>query len=215
MNCEEFRAGLLADEFGSEVSPHLAACPSCRRNFPDLVRLKVILANPLVWEVPTPELADRVVSLISGQARPVRQRRTWLVRAVAAVCAAAAVVALLIGFGTIADKPDWSVDLIATHDAPLAMAVIDGWNTSAGTRMELRVQGLSPSGASGFYEVWLTAPDGRHVSAGSFRGDGVVDLWVGVERRDYPRIWITLEPTDEDLRPSQTVVFDVVGESYH
>jgi hypothetical protein len=105
------------------------------------------------------------------------------------------------------DRADWSVELVAEASFGDATAVVDGWNTDAGTRMEVAVEGIPSTGDNGYYEVWMTAPNGEHVSAGTFRSSGTITVWSGVTRRDYPRIWITFE-SDGDPAPSREVVFD-------
>ena len=73
--------------------------------------------------------------------------------------------------------------------------------------MLLAVNGLDPAPDGYIYEFWLS--DGpRYVSAGTFRAGGVVELWVGVSRRDFPRMWVTLEPIDTDAGPSSATVLD-------
>jgi len=57
------------------------------------------------------------------------------------------------------------------------------------------------------WELWLTS-EAVHVSAGTFTAAGDVELWVGVARRDYPRLWVTLEPVDEDESLSGLNVLD-------
>jgi hypothetical protein len=48
------------------------------------------------------------------------------------------------------------------------------------------------------------------VSAGTFTSlDEPVELMVGVHRSDYPRLWVTLEPIDEEPYPSSVVLFDI------
>ena len=105
------------------------------------------------------------------------------------------------------DDADWSVELAATTPYSGATAVVDGWNTDTGTRMEVEVTGIPATAGTGYYEVWMTAPSGEHVSAGTFRSSGTITVWSGVTRKAFPRIWITLE-TDGDPAPTGEIVFD-------
>jgi hypothetical protein len=75
--------------------------------------------------------------------------------------------------------------------------------------MVLLVEGLEPAPAGHYYEIWMTAPDGRHVSAGTFQGSGRVTASAGVRRSEFPRIWITLEEVGGDLGPSPETYFDM------
>ncbi|MGF1667627.1 MAG: anti-sigma factor [Acidimicrobiia bacterium] len=104
--------------------------------------------------------------------------------------------------------PDWQVQLVATDNAPVAQAFAQGWQTAEGTRIRLEIEGLTAAGDDAYYEIWLTAADGRHVSGGTFSGPGLVETSIGVARQDFPRVWITREVTDDDLGPSSVVVFD-------
>src|SRR5690606_28193477 len=104
--------------------------------------------------------------------------------------------------------PDWAMDLEAMPAAPGASARVRGWNMDHGTRMVFEVDGLDPTGPDAYYEIWLTAPDGRHVSAGTFRMSGRFEVMAGVRRSDFPRIWITRERADDDPGPFSETVFD-------
>jgi len=75
--------------------------------------------------------------------------------------------------------------------------------------MVLEVWGLDPADDGSYYELWLTAPDGRHVSAGTFRDSGRFEVVAGVRRSDFPRIWVTLEPADDDPGPTSRTVLDL------
>lgn len=209
MTCDEVRGFLLAGEVTGPVSAHLASCPGCRAATPELDRLREHLRHPLLWEVPPDDLAGRVVAAVSrDKAAPPSWSRTPRRRAAVAVAALALVVAgVAIGI-RVGGAPDWRVVLAPTEDAPAAVATVAGWNTPEGTRMVLDVSGLPGLGPGEYYEVWLTAPDGRHVSAGSFRDSGSVTVWAGVRRADFPRIWVTVEPADDDLSPSGVTVLD-------
>jgi hypothetical protein len=74
--------------------------------------------------------------------------------------------------------------------------------------MVLDITGIGDAPTGFYYEIWMTAKDGRHISAGTFNGSGRVTAFAGVRRADYPRIWITLEAADDDLGPSPETYFD-------
>jgi hypothetical protein len=98
--------------------------------------------------------------------------------------------------------------MVSTAEAGNGAVVVQGWLTGQGTRMVLDVSGIEEASPGTYYEIWLTGPDGRHVSAGTFKGPGRVTAFAGVRRADFPRIWITLEPVDGELGPSSTTYFD-------
>ncbi|CAN5842959.1 hypothetical protein BH23ACT5_BH23ACT5_23790 [soil metagenome] len=123
--------------------------------------------------------------------------------------AGAAVLTVVVALGVWFDsRPDWTIELVAGPDAGSAAATVRGWNTDSGTRMVLDVDGVAVAPADAFYEVWLSAPDGRRVSAGTFRSPGRIHVTAAVSRADYPRVWVTQEPTVDDETSYQTTVFD-------
>lgn len=210
MNCDEFRAAVLAGEENPETDLHEKSCASCHAQGADLRLALASLSDPGLWEEPSPELALQVEDLVRNAARgsaPTGGRvpRRWLsVAAIAVVIAAIGAFALVV---TRAEAPDWDVALPATDLAPNAVATVAGWNEVSGTRMLLTVAGLDPAPDGFIYEFWLS--DGPlHISAGTFRSGGEIELWSGVSRGDFPRLWITLEPIDEDESPSPHTVLD-------
>lgn len=208
MNCDEFRATVLAGEEDGSTAAHLDSCPACRSQTASLRGMRDVLSEPIVWEEPSPELGSQVAALVGSvhrTAAPERpgRSRLWLV-AVAAVVLAVVSGSFVLAGGS---GPDWEAALPATDRAPNAVAVVRGWNEAAGTRMVLDVEGLAPAPDGYVYEFWLS--DGpRHISAGTFRSGGQVELWAGVFRANYPRLWVTLEPLDEDESPSPETLLD-------
>ncbi len=92
-------------------------------------------------------------------------------------------------------------------DAGTGGGVIQGWNESTGTRVVLDIEGLAPAPPGSVYELWFTRDD-VHVSAGTFTGPGEVELWVGVSRGAFPRLWVNLEPIVGDESRSGFTVLD-------
>lgn len=214
MSCEEVRAALLAGANNDVISAHLAGCRACRAEQPVIGRLRTVLSSPSLWEEPSPDLEDRIISTLQNQRRehdPSRSRAdSHRIRRAAAATAVAVVVAA-VGVGLTAigpGPPDWSLDLAVVEPELGATALIDGWATDTGTRMVLEIAGIEEAPSGHYYEIWLTAPDGRHVSAGTFSGPGTITAFAGVRRADFPRVWITLESEDGDLGPSRETYFD-------
>ena len=179
---------------------------------PFLDATRVSLADPVLWESPPTDGVDRLLASISSTTRanvPTRGRRRWFVPSYAA----AAVVLLAVAATTIAilrptDDADWQVALVPLSAFPDAVASVEGWNTDTGTRMRITIEGIDDLADGGFYEVWMTSPDGQHISAGTFRSAGTIDTWSAVRRADFPRLWITLESFDGDPSPSAQTVLD-------
>jgi hypothetical protein len=166
----------------------------------------VSLSDGALWE-PSPDLEDDVMASAVGTSR-VPSAGTggrWWLAAAAVVVAVAAVGTLT--YRAIRPSPDWSVTLAATDLAPGATASIDGWNETGGTRVRLDIDGLPPAPDGYFYELWFSEGP-LHISAGTFRATDGVEMWTAVRRSDFPRLWITLEPIDDDESPSPDTVLD-------
>ena len=208
MKCDSARAAYLAGEAANEHLDHLQSCVSCRSLAADLETTRRVLDLDAVWEEPGADLEERVVTLISGTRRDERQksfgRAGWLAgaAAVAAVLVTAGVIAATRGSG-----PDWEVALPGTEAAPNATGVVSGWNEPAGTRLVFDIDGLEPAPVGSVYEVWFSR-QAVHISAGTFTTEGRIEMWTGIARADYPRIWITLETLDTDESPSVYTMMD-------
>lgn len=208
MRCEDAQAWFLAGERTEQVDRHLAGCPTCRIERRGLELIAAGLADPVTWEEPGPDVENLVLAEIERLAHPAASGRRGGRAAVLSGIAAVLVVIVLVAAFALSDRPDWSTDLVALPAAPGAAARVDGWLTAEGTRMRFDVSGLPAAAPDRYYEIWLSAEDGTHVSAGSFRSSGTIEVFIGVARSEYPRVWITLEETDDDLGPSGVTVLD-------
>jgi hypothetical protein len=208
MNCEEARAGYLAGDDDERIALHMEGCAACRSRVAALAAARTSLSDPALWEEPSPQLADQVIGLIAGSPRAETDApRRW---AVPVLVAAMLVAVAALGVTSILAAPDWEVDIPGTEIAPQASATVSGWNTDTGTRMRLETAGLDEAPEGYVYEFWMSEGP-LHVSAGTFRSAGEVDLWAGVRRADYPRLWITLEKVGDYAGPSSHTVLDVVS----
>lgn len=208
MNCDEFRALFLAGEDGAGTAAHLEQCSACRSSRHDLEAGRIVLTDPATWEEPPPELAAQVIGLIAGNQSRAATRLGRLERWVRPIAAAAIVVIAAGLYGLLrTPPPDWEVAMPGTDLAPLAMSNIAGWNTESGTRMVVTIDGLDPAPTGYVYEFWLSQGP-LHISAGTFSAGGEIALWTGVTRADFPRLWVTLEPLDDDEAPSTHTVLD-------
>lgn len=208
MNCDEFRAQYLAGEDDNATGAHLAGCAACRSHRAELEIGRRALMDPAIWEVPPPELEGQVIALITrNQPRntPGTRRLERWVRPLAAAAVVVVAVGLYGVFRT--PSPDWEVAMPGTELAAQATSTVSGWNTDSGTRMLVAVEGLDPAPAGYVYELWLSQGP-LHISAGTFAAGGEIELWSGVSRADFPRLWVTLEPLDEDESPSAHTVLD-------
>ena len=206
MNCDDFRAAHLAGQEDPEVASHPRSCGDCRALVANLTAGRGLLADSAVWEEPPPALGARVEALVGASSREQGVgRRGRLGLGLGAAAAVVIVVGVLAALQP--PSPDWETAIPGTSVAPAASATLAGWNTDRGTRMVLDTVGLGPAPAGHVYELWLSQGP-VHVSAGTFTAGGSVEMWVGVERGDYPRLWVTLEPIDDDPTPSSRTVLD-------
>lgn len=212
MRCDEFTVAYLSGDAGESELRHLAGCSDCEADRPALDAALRLLADSQMWKDPAPQLEEQVVALISGSVStaetPATSRKQWRTSLVAAMAAAGVVVASLAVWALVRTPgSDWRVSMPGTAEAPAAAAVVEGWNEPSGTRVVLTVTGLAPAPPGSLYEFWFSQ-ENLHVSAGTFTGPGEVEMWVGVSRGAFPRLWVTLEPIDEDETPSGVTVMD-------
>jgi hypothetical protein len=208
MNCDEARARYLDGSDGAAVEGHFAACSACRIEQSALDEVKVMLADAGMWEEPPADLGDVIAGMIAGPARASRRPGGRRFAAIGAI-AAAVLIAVSALMMLRPERADWEVAIPPIQASESATATLAGWNREGGTELLLEVDGIDPAPAGYYYELWFSKGR-RHVSAGTFTAAGSVDLWVGVARADYPRLWITLEPIDDDEGPSSVVLFDDV-----
>lgn len=206
MRCVDARAAFLAGDPASEE--HMASCASCRAGLGHLVELRDVLSSLSTWVEPDPRGGDRLVAALTAESdSPGTDRRssprplTWAAAAVLVIAGLAG------GLVLRPPPPDWEVDVRGTDFAPQAAGTVRGWTSESGSKLVVDVDGLDPAPPGTVYELWLSSAD-RHVSAGTFTALDGVELWVGVPRREYPRIWVTIEPLDTDPAPSGKTVLD-------
>ena len=168
----------------------------------------VSLDDAALWAEPSLDLEGSIMAAISDEPQRLvtvtQLKRPGAVRWLAPLSAAAAAAIAFVVF-TGSPSPDWTVALAATDAARGVTASVSGWTEDAGTRVELDIQGLDPAPEGFVYELWFSKDD-VHISAGTFHTPGDMTLWAGVARGDFPRVWITLEPIDNDRSPATTIL---------
>lgn len=208
MRCDEFEALVLADAESRHSAEHESNCARCRAGAAHMREMRAAITDSDVWEAPSVDLRTRVVAAVANEAHlrqaPPDRRIPWI----GAVAAVAVILVGFMSFVALRNPPDWEVAIEGTGLAPDASGVVAGWNDESGTRMVLDVSGLDPAPPGYVYELWLSA-DYRHISAGTFIQPGDdLELWAGVSRRDYPRVWVTLERLDDNESFSGETVLD-------
>ena len=204
MICDDARSALLGGEAVAQFDAHLAGCTDCRAVLPELERLRRSLADPALWEESS-RTADDLVAAIGHrrhlQSMPGRRRR-WPIGVAPVHVFAVGVSALAI----VRHHPaDWTVPLVGAESALGATGSVAGWNVDGGNRLVLETSGLAAAPPGEVYELWFMSGD-EAFSAGTFTDPGKVQLMVGVARREYPNVLVTLESADGDPAPSATWV---------
>jgi anti-sigma-K factor RskA len=189
-----------------EMRRHVAGCPHCGPESRKLETLPALLDSIEPADVPpptlSPETEERVLDRFARErlrdaqpARSGRRRRLTFPRfaALAATCAVAAVLALVV----LAEDEDSSHAYASAQLAPVAAsstASASAWaeDVPAGTRVRLNARGLP---AKRMYELWCIRADGHWVSGGTFRtaanGRAEAMLTAAVRPGDYHVMVVT------------------------
>jgi len=205
MNCQDARASLLAGETTDKVTSHLEGCVECRRAVADIEQARLELQGESMWVEPPEGLEDSIVAAITRETAPEpgpspapvvdNGSRRFSARSVV-VGSVAAVVLLVVGVVLMLSRtqtPDWEATMAGTDVAPLASAVVAGWNMDAGTRVVLETSDLGQAPDGFVYQLWFSKGS-QDVSAGTFTDPSHVELTVGIARKDYPTVWLSLQP---------------------
>jgi anti-sigma-K factor RskA len=154
---------------------------------------------------------------------PARSRRRLVLRPLPAALAACSLLAAGAVGGAVLSGGDDAVGPAAPvtgGGARIALAPIGQGPPGAGAqatmragdprRMSLTVEGLEPTAAGDFYEVWLLRSPTELVSVGTFRvderGRARVSFPVGVDPGRFPVVDVSREPADGDPRHSSVSV---------
>ena len=178
--------------------------PEERRALDDI---RVLLADPSLWEEPGSGLEADVVAAITGLAAPAappaRHERRLLART--RLLAAAAAVLVVLAAGTIAIRTGqdngpapqhFAIALSPTPLAPRASGDAKLTKTASGWRIVVHATGLTRLDHGRYYQAWLKNASGTLVPIGTFNDARDVTLWAGVSPVDYPTLTITVEAAD-------------------
>jgi hypothetical protein len=183
----------------------------------ELDDLRALLADPATWAEPDPGLEDRVVAVVTveARARPAggtegaggrRRLRTRILAAGAGLAVAAAVVVGLLVVGSDPEQRGVELALEGTELRPGAAGAVTVRSGRTGLRLDLDATGLPRRDDGRFYQAWLGNGAGDLVSVGTFHeAEGVV-LWAGVALEDFPTVTVTEEEADGDEASSGRVV---------
>jgi len=210
MNCQDARASLLAGETTDKVASHLEGCVECRRAATDIEQARSDLHSESMWIDPPVGLEDSIVAAITGAGTPETtpvsnvtdiETRRFSSRSVAVMFGSvAAALILVVGAFSMLSRtptPDWEAAMAGTDVSPSATAVVAGWNMDAGTRVVLEASDLGTAPEGFVYQLWFSKGS-QDVSAGTFTDPSHVELTVGIARKDYPTVWLALQPINPD-----------------
>jgi anti-sigma-K factor RskA len=203
--------GWLSPAEAASFEAHLRDCDACRSELGELESLPGVIARAAPpFEAPR-DLEARTFAAIgradgagrrSSPARRARWRRPPLLAgAAAALAAVAAAIVIVAGGGA-----DGERIRLAGGDADVLADVV---TTGVGREVTLTIRRLEDPRPDGLYELWFVAPDDtrrrpHRVSAGTFHPDdsgrGRVRLVAAAAPEEYPRISVTLEPSDGNPR---------------
>lgn len=195
------------------MTDHLDSLPDPSDD--ELAALAALLSRAEPWDEPPRDLEDAVVAAIADEAATARRltgpsraetraRAVWSRSRMLGAAAAIAVVVAGLVLMTRGSTDGVTFALEGTDAEPGATASVVVSATPAGLKILLDCDGL-PGAPDGYmYEAWVG--DGTiGVSAGTFHlrgGDGPIELWAGVTGNEFHRLWITLEPIDDDAASS-------------
>lgn len=178
----------------------------------EIEQLGGALGDPALWAEPAPDLQERVVAAVAGEAAAARRRRR--VRYVLSGTAAALVLAVGVTAGVLAGRDDpveFAASLRGTELAPGAAGEVTLTKTPSGWDIRLHATGLPRRAEGEFYEAWLKDDEGLLVPIGTFNTGDDVKLWSGVAPSSFPTVTITRELADGDQASSGEVV--LVGQA--
>jgi hypothetical protein len=204
----------LGESVNAADEAHAASCPRCQSRLDQLSAVvgtarsvtpedHPVAAPPAVWAAITAELGlaesgSGVTSIADAPSR--RRSRTWL------VAAAAAMVGIIVGGGTVAavlsDQP--SESFVASADlGPIADSGFTGTavvqRSADGNVLTVSVPGLPP--VDGYYEVWMATPDTTTmVALGAIipGHEAVFTLPAGLDPDAFPVVDVSIEHFDGD-----------------
>jgi hypothetical protein len=173
----------------------------------EIERVHGVLADPAVWAEPSPDLQERVVAAIAGEAGTGRRLRRFRNSLMVAAAAGVLAAGVAVGLQVTRDQPvQFAASLTGTRLAPDAAANVTLTKTDSGWRIELHATGLPRRADGEFYQAWLKGDAGLLVPVGTFNEGTDVTLWSGVGPSTFPTLTVTKEIADGNQASSGQVV---------
>jgi hypothetical protein len=212
-----YALGHLPREERAGVEAHLEGCAACRAEADSLMSVAQLLphADPAQFgpaPQPPPELGKRIAATIGSERRAQRRRRRRRFGlgfgGAAAAAATAAVLAIFVLGGGKGNEPEQHV---AFNSVPKGVKIGATLQPQAfGTEIHMYVKGIR-SGT--LCRVYMRGPDGRDVSAGTFRyrwgGDSAATLSAALDLSRAEALVVHagqrtfVAPLDRDATPNR------------
>jgi anti-sigma-K factor RskA len=203
--CRDWRGDIGMEALGRLDEPartallaHVDGCADCRAALRELVTVAGALDLADADRVgegdlahPSQELGERILGRLQWERVARRRRRARGVLAAVAAAAAVVVVALALTLATRGGQHGTVVALRSSDRKAHAEAVL--FKAKAGTRVQLRVDGLDDGE---WYWLWVTGADGKRVGAGTFSASSSrenVTMSAALAFSRTKRVWVTDE----------------------
>jgi hypothetical protein len=183
--------------------------------------ISMLLAEPSLWEQPSDDLEQRVVTAITTErqivtplTRPAKKRSAWptWVAAAAIGAAAAGIVAFAVRPNNDPQVADARITINGTDLAPGISGTAALTSVVSGVRIDLAIPGLTRRDGDEFYQGWLKNCDStKLVPIGTFHELDKATGWAGVALADYPILTITRETVAAPKDPAQGSSGEVVA----
>jgi Anti-sigma-K factor rskA len=223
-----FEAGELVDEPGGSSRPLTA--PEQHR----LIAVAASVESALAAPQPPPGLRATVLDAVRTQAAIDRQaaqipqdelggrhKRRWpLIAAVSAAAIGIAAAVIIIASRPVAPGPvelaGGKFRVVDAALAPKGEGEAEVFRSDGGELLKIEAEGLPAPTQSQLYQVWVVGaadtPDAQvRIPVGTFTttdGSVQVELPIAVDRTQYPRVAITLEPDDGDPRQNGPTIVE-------
>jgi anti-sigma-K factor RskA len=212
----------LPDDEYQRFTTHLRECEDCQREIANLQTAADTLPLATDQIAPPPELKDRIMAVVRGEAEllnaagarvdeaepapaPRRERRRWLLslRPLPAAGLATAVLAIGVAGGALLTGGDDTRTVsakVTLASAPAARASLD----VTGDDGRLKVSGFPPAGSDRVYQVWLVRGKGRPASAGLFRvpANGRATFAIPESMTGVDQVMVSVEPGGGSDQPT-------------
>jgi anti-sigma-K factor RskA len=209
-----YALGALTEEETKRFEAHLETCELCRADLAQLGPVVDVLPAAAEPVAPPPELRDRIMSIVEGEAKAQartekRAERRWRfgIRPLPALAAACAVLLAGIAIGVFAGGDDAKTyqGMFLRSSGTVEMHVDDGRGT-------LKIEGMAQAPPERVYQVWTQqmGEDPQPTDAlFTVDNDGSASVSVPGDLDDVDQVLVTDEPPGGSMAPTSPPYFAV------